>query len=658
MDIDEIFKRPPLPKTGAASASSKRKFEAPSLDPESYKQVKLSTDDHPATRVTIKDANDDDDDREGEFAPNRDADYFVEEDEDGRFFGGGLSSVQKQVLNIMDHNTEQDGAAGDLPGQELTTPSIKKMLLNLEKTVNKNRDLRTKFPSDPEKFVDSEFNLIETVHGLMILSSTPSLSFPLLVDNSTLSTLADLLSHENPEVSTAVIQVLEEYVDPDGLEGAPDEDDVDTDEEAKTKAVQRLVDEMVQVGITDLVVTGLERFDEQDEDHRTGVFHTLNLIENLLTLSPTLAAPLLSPKSPFLSWLYRRLTLTGKPQEWDQNRYYAAEMMSLALSLPEELVGNPNAVREARIRLAHDEWLEGLLKVLSQYRKRDASGADETEFVENVFDILCTCLSSSLPLSQSTTPSISTRHPVKQAFLDNEGIELMLLLLKSNHQLAKTRALKCLAHALQGLRQGHEEMSVRFVDCLGLKTLFAIFMGKGNGKKNSNLTAETTEHLVSIMSSLFTSLPSDSQPRLRLLTKFIESGYSKLDRLSEVREEIELRMDKAQPLDAIDMTPEEKYLEKLENGGMSLQLCDYVAAWICMEDDGAREHYEMLLSRRSLALKNLVGVLQEYRDNIDTEEEQGQPAQDQLEEPEREPTEALVQKGILTELVAWLDSVA
>ena len=64
------------------------------------------------------------------------------------------------------------------------------------------------------------------------------------------------------------------------------------------------------------------------------------------------------------------------------------------------------------------------------------------------------------------------------SFLENEGIELMLLLLKSTHVIATTRALNCLAHALQVLRVCIDELSERFVECLGLKTLFAIFMGK------------------------------------------------------------------------------------------------------------------------------------------------------------------------------------
>ncbi|GAA5966706.1 hypothetical protein JCM3765_007605 [Sporobolomyces pararoseus] len=680
MDIDEIFKTPPLPKTSTSSSTStsnnKRKhLSEPSFDPESYKSIKLSSDQSPSSvggGVTIQDEEDDDD----EFAPNGDADYFKEEDEDGRFFGGGLSSVQKQVLNIMDHdpnnNTISDTTGKGEGAQELTTPNgIKKQLLGFEKIVNKNRDQRTKFPNQPEKFVDSEFNLIESIHSLMILSSTPTISYNLLIENSTLSTMADLLSHENVEVSIAVIQVLEEYLDPEGLEENDDDEDDEEEDEKRRKSIQRLIDELVQVGILDLIVGGLKRFDEQDEDHRTGVFHTLNLIENLLTLSPSLASLLLTPKSQFISYLFNRLLMNDKPPEFDQNRFYSCEMLSLIWSLPLELIGGNGTdggggelLKKSRMRLVAEkkgEWLDGLLSILSVYRKREPSSADETEFLENLFDILCVCLSSPLPTTINNSLAVSTRHPVKIGFLNSEGIELMLLLLKSSHQISKTRSLKCLAHALQGLREGNQELSERFVECLGLKTLFSVFMGKGNGKKKStNLTSETLEHLLSILSSLFTSLPSDSQPRLRLLSKFIEENYSKLDRLSELREQLEQRLERLSEtpnssIAGLELTEEEKYLEKLENGLMSLQFLDYVAGWICMEDDGARDHFEMLLKRRDKSLKDLVVTLKEYRDNINIEELGGEGQEDLSE---REPSEAEVQKGILGNLVEWLESVA
>ncbi len=65
----------------------------------------------PSKRVaSVQDADDDDDDddvagdiRGQTFAPGNDADYFAEEDEDGRFFGGGLTNEQKEILNIFDN---------------------------------------------------------------------------------------------------------------------------------------------------------------------------------------------------------------------------------------------------------------------------------------------------------------------------------------------------------------------------------------------------------------------------------------------------------------------------------------------------------------------------------------------------------------------------
>lgn len=60
--------------------------------------------------ATVEDV-DEDMDGNGEvdrdFAPGGDADYFVEEDEEGRFFGGGLSKEQKEILNIFDKDVTE-----------------------------------------------------------------------------------------------------------------------------------------------------------------------------------------------------------------------------------------------------------------------------------------------------------------------------------------------------------------------------------------------------------------------------------------------------------------------------------------------------------------------------------------------------------------------
>lgn len=107
-------------------------------------------------------------------------------------------------------------------------------------------------------------------------------------------------------------------------------------------------------------------------------------------------------------------------------------------------------------------------------------------------------------------------------------------------------------------------------------------------KKAAGLTThEDIEHILAILSSLFTSLPSDSPSRMRLLAKFVENDYEKVDRLLEIREELEARIAKGiDPALASEMDDDELYLEKLENGLFALQLTDYVVAWVCMEDDG------------------------------------------------------------------------
>lgn len=55
-------------------------------------------------QATIEDEEDEEAnvDQNGDFAPGNDADYFTEEDAEGRFFGGGLTSEQKTILNIFD----------------------------------------------------------------------------------------------------------------------------------------------------------------------------------------------------------------------------------------------------------------------------------------------------------------------------------------------------------------------------------------------------------------------------------------------------------------------------------------------------------------------------------------------------------------------------
>lgn len=138
----------------------------------------------------------------------------------------------------------------------------------------------------------------------------------------------------------------------------------------------------------------------------------------------------------------------------------------------------------------------------------------------------------------------------------------------------------------------------------------------GKGFKKALSAAEDTEHILGILTSLFTNLPSESVPRLRLLAKFVEDGYSKVDRLLDLRDEAEGRLiatersidEERQALRAeeIELDQEDEdmfYLRRLEGGLFTLQNIDFILAWLIMEDDGVR----LLPPLRPLSTFNSLG---------------------------------------------------
>jgi beta-catenin-like protein 1 len=111
--------------------------------------------------------------------------------------------------------------------------------------------------------------------------------------------------------------------------------------------------------------------------------------------------------------------------------------------------------------------------------------------------------------------------------------------------------------------------------------------------------SETEEHLLGILVSLFSNLASDTAPRIRLLAKFVEGNYEKVDRLIELRDAAEARLVPverdiarerqimmANDEEITDIEIDEWYLRRLSSGLNQLQNADIVLAWLCMEDDG------------------------------------------------------------------------
>ncbi|RDX55607.1 DUF1716-domain-containing protein [Lentinus brumalis] len=626
MDIDKLFKVPKLP----AGSNKRRMPDNPT--PEMLKRMRFDSESSPVTDVTSTDgtssrdkgknrATVEDEDENGaddpmDFAPGGDADYFAEEDDEGRFFGGGLTKEQKDILNIFDKDGG-DGVREDL--EEMTITGVRRLLARFERAANKNQDQRSKYPDDPTKFIDSEADLDLALKALLPLAQSPVLAYPEIIKSGAVERLVGLLSHENMDIVIDVVEVINEFTD-------EDEDDVEAEEEeegSREEALKQLIKAFNANSILELLVDNLSRFNEEEESDRQGIFHVLGIFENILGFDADLSTELVS-KTKILDWLLKRI----ESPKHDENRGYAAEILSILLQ----------DKRQNRLELGKRDGVETILKVLSRYRKKDPVNADETEFMENVFDVLCSALAE---------PEI------KQQFLDSEGVDLMILMMKDKMD-ARSRAIKVLDYAMSG--PAGTAACETFVDALGLKSLFSTFMGKKKQKANAaHAASEDTAHTLGIVSSLLSNLASDSPARIRLLAKFVENSYEKPEKLLEIRDAAHARLkatdrelaEEKQRLEAdgedVGEMQDLWYLRRLDGGLFTLQTVDYILAWIVMEDDGIREHVKKLLDRKNQSFKDIVKTLQIMLDNVDNDDADA-------------IADAPSQREILQNLMAFLDA--
>ncbi|OCF34946.1 beta-catenin-like protein 1 [Kwoniella heveanensis CBS 569] len=628
MDIDKMFKLPALPASGnlkrkmpdAPTQEMLKKYRA--AEPEPEMPPPQTNGKGKARAATVEE-----DDEEG-YARGGEEVYEGDEDDEGRFFGGGLNNEQQQILDIFDAaGDEEDGPTLDLPG-------LRRQLAKFERIVRKNAEQRGKFPDDPSKFIESESDLDGALKQFLPLTQNPPLFYPELIKSGVVALLTNLLSHENTDIAIDVVEVLRELTDEDvGAEVDDLEEEEQEAEGSESKAYKtrmamgEFIDELLNNSILDLLVSNLSRLDESEDTDSQGVFQILGAFENLLSFMPPLAEQIVTQTS-LLPWLLKRV----QKKEYDSNKQYASEILAILLQDNREII----------MRLGELQGLDSLLQVLSQYRKKDPGDSEEVEFMENIFDCLCSALS---------------QPEMKHAFLEAEGVELMVLMMKEK-LLSKTRAIKVLNYALQ--TEDGAASCEKFVEVLGLKSLFSAFMGKGEGKKkklNATSSFEDEEHVLGILASLFTNLGSDTPERIRLIAKFVESNYEKVERLLEMREAaegklravnkeiaMERRVMEANKEEITDVEESEWYLRRMDAGLSSLQNADYVLSWVCMEDDGAMTHARVLLARKDKSFKDVVDVLTEFKNNVG-------------DEPEDEEEEPNVQRMILEQLIAFMDNL-
>jgi beta-catenin-like protein 1 len=563
--IDDLFKKPNLPV-----GSGKRKFEEPDAQ-QAYKSTKVSDSSSPHTngKASVEDALEEDDDMEaGPSLPPEDDDG---DDEEGRFFGGGVTGETAQALDYLD---QQDGE--DYKEEKIDSAWMKRLSASFERKIAKNAELRAKFESEPTKFMGSEADLDAEIKSWSLLSEHAEL-YPEFAQNSALPRLVELLAHENTDIAIGAIEIISELLDEDVSASQPQWD-------ALTTA-------LLDADLLALLMSNLARLDETSDSDRSGVYHSLSVLESLAS-QQSVAERI--GTDPVLNYLCNRIRLPESPLS--QNKQYAAEVLQVLLQSSPLL----------RSRLATEiEGVDLFLQILAYYRKRDPpKDTPEEEYAENVFDAL-TCV-----LDEAAG---------KTAFLEAEGIELVLIMLKESN-FSKPRALRALDHALGGsVAEAATAVSLKLVEAGGLKSIFSLFAKKP--------TPSTMEHLLGIFASLLRWLPGESAERIRTLNKFTEKSHEKLHKLLQVRREYSKRLTavaeeiklERQMMDAEDWEEREGewFSRRLEHGLYGLQTADVVLAWLVAEDGEARA-----VVREGLGgtLEGVRGSLEEMLEGVEDED--------------------------------------
>eukprot|EP00808_Paulinella_micropora_P007634 g65678.t1 len=478
---------------------------------------------------------------------------------------------------------------------------VKHLVQRFNKAVDKNVEMRTKHANEPRKFMESELALHEAIVALSPVAASPEM-FPVMVETKAVPTLLSMLKHENTDIGVAVVKLLAEFLDGDTLT---------EEEEAETFLDKVLAHDGIKI-----MVDCLQRLDESSSDDAQAVHQILGIFENLTDFKPELCEAMANAS---LDWLLGRL----KPDEFDMNKLYASEMLTIFLQSGKDPV---------KKLFGDKDGMKRVIRALAKYRKVDPADGNEEEYVENLFHALCFALNE-MPANQV-------------AFSKADGLQLMVTMIK-RRTYARTSALKALDFALTECQVNCE----KFVDISGLKTLFSVFMGRG--KKSQKTQGQTEEHTVSILAQLFMHL-SDVR-YLRLLAKFQENEYEKVERLIEcvrasggdddeneyekVERLIELYESWYRKIEEVESKAlrqakregrmdeedeEERYLRRIEAGLFTLQLIAFVLGFVSTAGDvKLRKRVEQVLSQQDSSLTNVRKILEEY------DEEMGNPKEKQ-----------------------------
>lgn len=481
---------------------------------------------------------------------------------------------EEERLAVLQY-VENEATEGDI----LDEAGLKKMLLVFEKRVLKNQEMRIKFPENPEKFMESELELHEIIRQLQNVSTVPDL-YPLVIQLNAIPSLLELLAHQNTDISGAIINLIQEMTDVDILHESEE-------------GANALITALRKQQACALLVQNLDRLDETVKEEAEAVHNTMAIIENLTEIDPEINKE--AAEQGLMQWILKRLKLKAP---FDANKLYCSEILSILLQ---------NTV-ENRLLLGSSEGIDILLQQLAAYKRHDPSTAEEQEYMENMFNCLCSSLMS--PEN-------------RDHFLQGEGLQLMNLMLREK-KVSRNGSLRVLDYAMQGA-DGKDNCN-KFVDILGLRTIFPLFMKTPKRNKKRLLSSEEhEEHVASILMNLLRNCKGVQ--RQRLMSKFVEANMEKVDRLLElhlkylekvdqVDREIQESAEKNDDDEEEDELDDTNYIKRLSGGLFILQLVDYIILEVSTASEPIKQRVIQILNMRNSSMKVIRNVMREFAGNL------------------------------------------
>eukprot|EP00920_Eleutheroschizon_duboscqi_P024836 GHVT01061552.1.p1 GENE.GHVT01061552.1~~GHVT01061552.1.p1 ORF type:complete len:570 (-),score=158.31 GHVT01061552.1:618-2327(-) len=501
--------------------------------------------------------------------------------------------AKEDIEQILQH-------ADETPVEVITAANIRRAVAQFEKRIRKNQEDRVKYAQQPEKFVKSEVDLDEEIGKLKQLAASPEL-LDEFREHGGLAALAGLLVHANSDIALDVVDCIAEITEADTL--------------LETEDPEAFIESLLAAQLPELLVEILIRINEEaaPEDF-SGVSNALQVIENLVELRPSLSSTFAGlPR--LLLWLLKRVRHGGAV---NLNRVYAAEILSILLQ------NSPEARRKVGEKQSMD-GIDKLLRAIAVYRKRDPESAEEEEMLQNLFNCLCHLM-------------LVPAHQL--AFGKAQGLELAIRMMRER-SFSYRLALKLTDYALNNCP---DNCNI-FVDKLGLKPIFALFMRRGaKTKKESVEDRQDQEHLVSVIQALCRETSGIATSRV--LNKFVENDFEKLERLVELYHSYAARVAAAeakladnqkaaeQAAEAGD-DPEAKkeaassseYLERCESGALVLQqVCVTLVRLSSMGNSNVSQRLFHLLAFNNVAAADVAKNVKAYCANLSREEAKAEKA--------------------------------